>query len=254
MNYNNIYQGDCYQLIKQLPDKSVDLIITDPPYEIVGGGGGGCFGDKKRNYHKEYQKLSTNTTEDKKHYECAGFNYEILQELDRVMKHIYIYIFCNKNQVSSLMKHYEDKGCNVDLLVWCKTNPTPTCNNKYLSDVEYCVFARDKGCKLYGSYKTKSKFYVSPVNVKDKKLYKHPTIKPMELVKRFISNSTIEGDVVLDPFLGSGTTAKACQELNRKYIGFEINEEYYNIALARLNEKKDIASITNEIDDLLENL
>lgn len=99
MNYNNIYQGDCYQLIKQLPNKSVDLIITDPPYEIVGGGSGGAFGSDKRSYHDEYSKLSSNehTKEGLKQEAdkmiCAGFDYNLLNELDRVMKHIYIYIY-----------------------------------------------------------------------------------------------------------------------------------------------------------------
>ena len=66
-------------------------------------------------------------------------------------------------------------------------------------------------------------------------MYKHPTIKPLELVKRHIQHSTNENDIVLDCFAGSGTTLKACQELNRQYIGFEINEDYYNIAKDRLN-------------------
>lgn len=246
---NNIYLGDCYELIKQIQDKSVDLVITDPPYLIKNGDGGGSFGSKHRDYHKEYTSLSTKEfkreglrlaynfqqlNKNIKNIAC-GFDYDLLNELDRVMKYIYIYIFCNKNQISTLMKHYEDKGCNVDLLVWCKTNPIPTANNKYLSDLEYCVFAREKGQKLYGSYNTKSKYYISSANVDDKKMYKHPTIKPTPLIKRLITNSTKENDLVLDCFAGSGTTLKACQELNRRYIGFEINEEYYKIAKDRLN-------------------
>lgn len=246
---NNIYHGDCYELIKQIPDKSIDLIITDPPYEIDSSGGGGSFGSKHRDYHKEYTSLSTkdfkreslridhNFQQLREHIKniACGFDYSLLDELDRVMKHIYIYIFCNKNQISTLMKHYEDKGCNVDLLVWCKTNPIPTANNKYLSDLEYCVFAREKGQKLYGTYETKSKYFISSANVDDKKKYHHPTIKPISLIKRLIINSTQENDIVLDCFAGSGTTLKACQELNRQYIGFEVNEKYYKIAKDRLN-------------------
>ena len=215
MEVNNIYLGDCYELIKQIPDKSVDLIITDPPYEIVGGGSGGCFGVEHRDYHGEYKKLGRDEhkreglriiANSKKLAEnlnciCAGFDYSLLDELDRVMKKINIYIWCNKNQVSSLMKHYEDKGCNVDLLVWHKTNPLPTCNNKYLSDLEYCVFARDKATPLGGTYKTKSKVWVSSANVDDKHDYDHPTIKPLELIKHFVINSSKENDIILDPFL-----------------------------------------------------
>jgi DNA modification methylase len=133
------------------------------------------------------------------------------------------------------MKHYEDKNCNVDLLVWHKTNPIPTCNNKYLSDLEYCVFARESNTKLNGTYETKSKVWTSPANVADKDLFDHPTIKPLEFVKNHIINSTKEGDIVLDCFCGSGTTLVAAKELNRHYLGFEINPEYHKIAVDRLN-------------------
>lgn len=253
---NNIYLGDSYELIKGIPDKSVDVIVTDPPYEIVGGGSGGCFGVEHRDYHHEYKTLSTdehkreglriieNTRRVKENLNCvcAGFDYSLLDELDRVMKKINIYIWCNKNQISSLMKHYEDKGCNVDLLVWKKTNPIPTCNNKYLSDLEYCVFAREPNTPIYGTYETKSKCFISPANTEDKDDFGHPTIKPLRFIKTLIQNSISlslckkeERPVVFDPFLGSGTSAVAAKELGCDYIGFEINEKYYKIAKDRLN-------------------
>jgi DNA modification methylase len=81
----------------------------------------------------------------------------------------------------------------------------------------------------------KSKWYQSPINKSDKDLYDHPTIKPLELVKRHILHITQEKDIVLDTFLGSGTTAVACKETNRNYIGYENNEEYFKIAVDRLN-------------------
>ena len=104
-----------------------------------------------------------------------------------------------------------------------------------LPDIEYCLLFREKGCPLYGSYGTKSKWFLSPINKKDKDDYDHPTIKPLELVKRHIINSSKENDIIFDPFLGSGTTAVASKELSRQYIGFEINETYYKIAKDRLN-------------------
>lgn len=262
---SEVYLGDCYEIIKNIPTNSVDLIITDPPYEIDEGGGGGSFGISKRNYHSEYTKLSRDNhlregLRNSHNYTqliqnnrviCGGFDYSLLDELDRVMKKINIYIWCNKNQIRPLMEHYEKKGCNVDLLVWYKTNPIPTCNGKYLSDLEYCVFARDKGVKLYGTYKTKSKVYISKANVEDKKKFKHPTIKPLERIKEYIINSSVEGEVILDPFFGSGTTGVAAQELKRKFIGIEINEEYYRIACDRLkgidaNGSMDLLSYQNE--------
>lgn len=162
-----------------------------------------------------------------------GFNDYILSELERVMKQTNIYIFCNKNQLRQLFNFYKDK--NVDLLIWNKNNPIPTTNNKYLSDLEYIFFARDEGVKLYGNYDSLSKIYTSNVNKLDKDRFEHPTIKPHILIKRYIENSSKPNDIVLDCFLGSGTTAVAAKDLGRHYIGFEINKKWFDIAQNRLN-------------------
>lgn len=241
---NNIYLGDCYELIKKLPDKSVDLVYTDIPYDLEGNGGG-CFGSKKRDYHKEYEKVSENTnvsgvqkrttTMNNIKDIAFGIDYSILDEFVRVMKKIHIYIWCSKKQFPFILNYFLDKGCYWDLFCFHKVNPIPTCNNKYLSDTEYCLIFREDGTSVnYGSYKTKSKYYIGEINKKDKQLFGHPTIKPLECVKNHIINSTQEGGIVLDTFLGSGTTAVACKELNRQYIGFELNEEFYEIAKNRL--------------------
>ena len=130
----------------------------------------------------------------------------------------------------------KEKNCNYNLLVWCKENSVPATNNSWLPNLEYCLVFKEKGAPRYNDgYEYKSKWYKSPTNKKDKDLYDHPTIKPLELVKQHILHSTCENDVVLDCFAGSGTTLVACKELNRHYIGFEINKEYYDIAKDRLN-------------------
>lgn len=95
------------------------------------------------------------------------------------------------------------------------------------------MFFREKGVKIYGEYKTKFTYYLTPLNQKDKKLFNHPTVKPLEIIQNFIINSSLEGEIVLDPFMGSGTTAVACINTNRNYIGFEIDERYYKIAEKR---------------------
>lgn len=268
MEFNKIYCGDCYELIKQVKDKSVDLVIIDPPYEFVMGGngsseiakrkykskdeiynldtdntkkkigtgyqsGGGCFGTKKRTYHSEL--APTDVDKETAKFISKGITNDILDELCRVMKKINIYVWCNKNQLRQLIDYFDDKGCNIDLLTWNKTNPIPTCNNTYLSDIEYCVFARESGVKVYGTVETKSKWFTTSLNTEDKKLYKHPTIKPLERIKQYIINSSVEGGVVLDTFLGSGTTCVAAKELNRQYIGFELNPTFFKIAQERIN-------------------
>lgn len=253
---DKIICGNAYELIKQIPSKSIDLIITDPPYEY-GNNGGGCFGTKKRKYHKEYLSLykqtgSTKETErlrisgdkDKQRASLSplskGIDLSILDEFCRVLKKINIYIWCSKAQIGKIINYFENKKCNIELITWHKTNPIPACNNTYLSDTEYCIFAREKGVKLYGNYYTKKKYYVTPCNVADKKLYCHPTIKPLEIIQNLIINSSNEGDIILDPFIGSGTTAVACANLNRNYIGFEIEQKYVDICNQRLKERSKI--------------
>lgn len=231
MKTNEIYLGDAYKLIKEMPDKSVDLIYTDMPYLYVNGGkGAGLLKNEKR---KElYSQTIANFNK--------GIDYSILDDFVRVMKHIYIYIWCSREQILPLMKYFiEEKGCIYDLLVWVKTNCTPFSNNTYLPNLEYCLLFREPNATSLnhspaGSL-TKKKYYISGTNVEDKKKYLHATIKPLEYVKNHLKNSTKEGDIVLDPFVGSGTTALAAKELGRQYIGFEINEKYYNIAKDRLN-------------------
>ena len=223
-----LYNEDCLVALKEIPDKSIDLVIIDPPYEKKGNGyycGGGSFGTKNRDYHNE---LDDNKL-------LNGISNLVLDELLRVMKKCNIYIWCNKQQLRQYIDYFEDKGYNTDLLTWHKTNPVPTCNNKYLSDTEYLLFFRENGVKIYGTYQTKKKYYVSPTNKEDKQKYNHPTIKPLNIIENLIINSSKENDVVLDCFMGSGTTGVACKNLGRYFIGMEIDEKYFKIAEERIN-------------------
>lgn len=224
--------GDCLELIKDIPNNSVDLVVIDPPYQIADHGSGGCFGREKRAYHNELENAKL----------TKGFNSNILHELVRVMKKINIYIWCNKTQLRQYIDFFEDKGCTTELLTWHKTNPVPTCNNKYLSDTEYLLFFREKGVRIYGKYATKKKYYVSATNKADKDKYKHPTIKPIEIIQNLVINSSVEGDTVLDCFMGSGTTGVACLNTNRKFIGIELDENYFNIAKNRIEAAQNVAS------------
>lgn len=234
MEVDVIYNEDCMIGLKRIPNESIDLVIIDPPYEIVAGGDGGAFGVDKRDYHKAVKALSD------------GISNDVLDELVRVMKKINIYIWCNKNQLRQYINYFEGLGCTTDLLTWHKTNPIPTCNNKYLSDTEYLLFFRKDGVPMYGSYATKKKYYVTPTNKSDKDKYGHPTIKPLDIIENIIVNSSKEDDIVLDCFLGSGTTAVAAVNTKRHYIGFELDESYFDIACQRLDEAEGKEVITNE--------
>ena len=254
---NEVYLGDCYEIIKTIPTNSVDLIITDPPYKVETQGAG-FFGKNSDEYSMNYKGKKAYTYGGERYVmkEIAnisdGFSENILDELCRVMKKINIYIWCSQKQLFQLINYFvEKRKCNWNLITWHKTNPIPACGNKYLTDTEYCLFFREKGVRIQGSFETKFTYYVTPLNSKDKKQYGHPTIKPLNIIKNLIINSSNEGDVVLDPFFGSGTTGVAAQELKRKFIGIEINEEYYRIACDRLkgidaNGSIDLLSYQNE--------
>ena len=229
--------GDAYKLIKLIPDKSVDLVYVDVPYEIHTHGYGRIAD------YKGLHKLSQDLTRENLN---EGFDYSILDDFVRVCKKVYIYIWCSLKQVYPIMKYMLEKyELNYQILSWCKINPLPFGNKQFLDDVEYCLVFYESGVDVNIGVDNKHKWFASPLNVKDKELYDHPTIKPLEYVSKHILNSSKEGDIVLDAFAGSGTTLVACKELNRHYIGFEIDEHYYQIAKDRLNnitqkEKKEI--------------
>lgn len=221
---NKIYNMDCIEGMRQMPDKSVDLVVTDPPY-LIETSGAGIYKQDGKQYVKELNEMKD------------GFSREVLDELCRIMKKINIYFFCSQKQIIPLLDYFvKEKKCNWNLLTWHKSNPVPACGNKYLTDTEFILFFREKGVKLYGTYKTKFTYYIAPLNQKDKNAYGHPTIKPLDLVSNFIINSSKEGDIVFDPFMGSGTTAVAAMKCNRNFLGYELNPDYYEICNKRIKE------------------
>ena len=223
---DNIYNMDCLEGMKQIPDGTVDLCVTDPPY-LIETQGGGIYTQEDKQYVKELNDIKD------------GFRTEILDELCRVMKRINIYIFCSQKQIIPLTDYFVTKrGCNWNLLSWHKDNPVPACGNKYLTDTEYLLFFRQKGVKLYGNFDTKRTWFNTPLNQSDKEKWGHPTIKPLGIVRTLVFNSSVEGQTVLDPFMGSGTTAIACIKERRHFIGFELSKEYFDKAVRRIKAEQ----------------
>lgn len=229
---NKIYNEDCLVGIKNIPDNFVDLVIIDPPYDICTKGGKKGNTRIANNIKALEKELINNDL-------VNAFDYSILDELVRVMKNINIYIFCNGRQIPKYIDYFVNKlECKFDILIWVKSNPMPLYSNKYLGDKEYCLYFRKNGYCMPRNYEDARTVYTSTSNIKDKKLYEHPTIKPLELIQKLIRNSSRENDIVLDCFLGSGTTAVASILENRKYIGYEINKKYFDIANKRIEETK----------------
>ena len=201
----NLINDDCLKVLQEMPSRSIDLVVTDPPY-LVETDGAGMFGTKNYNgvrYVMEDIDFMSN-----------GFDPRILDELCRVMKKINCYFFCSQKQILPLLKYFVDgKKCNWNILSWHKSNPVPACGNKYLTDTEFILFFREKGVRIMGEFATKRTYYVTLANKRDKKLYGHPTVKPLEIVKNLVLNSSNEGETVPDPFMGSGTTGVAVKGL-----------------------------------------
>lgn len=224
-----IINADCMDILKQLPDKCVDLVLTDPPYLMVSGGHWkGELADR--------QTARNELLRGKGLYD--GFSNEVLEQLCRVMKRINIYVFCSKNQIHQLFDFFENKSDNFDLLCWHKTNPSPLANMTYLNDTEYCLNFREKNCTIRGAIEQKKKYFLTSVNQKDKELYSHPTIKPLEIFEQLIINGSNENDLVLDCFSGSGTTAVACHRLKRRFICIEKDPEYWAKSCERLKAEQ----------------
>lgn len=224
---NKIVLCDSYEMIKKLPDDSVDCIYTDVPYLYVDSGGG---------YSELSMRIQKTKNQDLAQIK-DGIDYDILTQFLRVMKMVNCFIWCSKLQIYDIMRFFlEQEGAkiNYEILTWNKSNPTPATKNTWLPDIEYCLYFRQNGVPLNDGYEHKSKWYSSPINKKDKDRFEHPTIKPIDLVKRHLLHATQPNDIVFDCFCGSGTTCVAAKDIGRRYIGFEIDEKWHRIANDRL--------------------
>lgn len=231
MTYDNsvfdMYNDDCLNVLKGIESNSVDLIITDPPYELDNHGGGTT--------ELATRDLVCNTQE-YVGFMSSGFNYDaVFTELLRINKIPNMFIFCSNKQISKIMGWFEQRNLTATLLVWSKTNPSPLCNGKHVSDLEFIVYVRGKGSTFNNSvpFEYKKKLYQSSVVAKKDRI--HTAQKPVDLIKRYIELASNPGDTVLDCFMGSGSTGVACVETGRSFIGIEIDKNYYDSAVARIN-------------------
>lgn len=222
MNQFQLYNSDCIDILKTITDNSIDLIVTDPPYRVISGG-------KPHSKNQPSGMLSKN---DGKIFDNNDISPETyIPELYRVLKdNTHCYIMTNTINLEKFLSISREVGFGLhNVLIWEKNNATP--NKWYMKNCEYTLFL----------YKGKAKFINNPSsktvhmfnNILGDKL--HPTEKPVSLMKFYIENSSNVDDIVLDPFMGVGATGVACKELNRNFIGIEIDETYFNIAKKRID-------------------
>lgn len=137
-------------------------------------------------------------------------------------------VFCGKPQLVKLIARAEESGLRWQLVTWNKTNPTPLTNGNYLPDTEYMVHAFKRH-----DWESKTRFVVGQVERTD---IDHPTVKPQYVMLKALKSASSLGDVVVDPFCGSGSTGVAAVKLGRKFIGIEIEPKYFDIACKRISE------------------
>lgn len=217
-----LLHGDCLELMKDIPDNSVDLIITDPPYRGISGGKAG----------KKNQPSGILTQNDGKLFQHNNIKPEAwFPELYRVLKpKSHCYIMTNTINLRTYLNLANECGFLLhNLLVWQKNNATP--NKWYMKNAEYILFLR-KGSQKFINHMG-SKTVHSFANVKTRR---HPTEKPISLMEFYIKNSSKPAEVVFDPFMGSGTTGVACMNTGRNFIGIELDEKYFDIACKRIED------------------
>ena len=254
MEINKIYFGDCIKILKQkVEPKSVSLIFADPPYNLSGNGlkwKGNKTGGDWFMMNEMWDKMSTP--------EYMQFTRKWVGACYRVLKdNGSIYISCTYHNIAEIMitlKQLDFKINNV--LTWQKTNAMPNMTRRvFTHSSEFIVWAVKGGKWIFNYDELKN---INPDKQKDGSLKQmrdvwplslvqgkerlkgengralHPTQKPEEVLKRSIIASSNKGDIVLDPFLGSGTTAVIAKKLNRKWIGIEKNKHYVEAAKKRI--------------------
>ena len=222
MVINKIYNEDCLKTIDRMPDKFVDLIVTDPPYKINTGGGGIITRENKKTF-KNIEKTFGSDFNPKKY----------LQKTLRICNPYNAYWWCSRLLLREYIDFAENNKFNYDIIVWNKTNPLPTKNNKYLPDTEYCIFMRGKNGAYWNNdldYNRYRKVMSASVQVDNG----HPTPKPEDFFINHILISSKPRNLIYDPFMGSGTTGMAALRVDRNYIGSEIDKDYYDSACKRI--------------------
>jgi site-specific DNA-methyltransferase (adenine-specific) len=219
---NKIYNEDCIHGMQKLSEGSVDLIVTDPPYLI----------SYKTNYRKN-----------KKHDFCSEIlnddNEQLIKdyikECYRVLKdNTALYMFCSSKTIDFFKQEIENCGFKIkNIIVWVKNNWTAgDLQGQFGQQYEFIILANKGRCKFNGARLT-DVWNFSRVAGKSQL---HQNQKPVDLIKQCIEKHSNEGDVVLDGFMGSGTTAIASIESKRNYIGWELDTTYCDMANKRIQD------------------
>ena len=224
--------GDAHKLIKSIPDNSIDLVLTDPPYNI----GEYSTGNIKLPGRSELNN------------DIADWDQGIFQpstiaeDLIRVLKKDgNLFIFTSYNLIGEWHKLLDTKFDTFQFMVWHKTNPPPKIFKKgFLNSCELIICCWNKGNKWnFGKQNEMHNFFESSICMGNERLKdpKHPTQKPLSILKHIIKIASHENDLIFDPFMGVGSTGVAALQEGRRFVGFEINKSYFDASIKRLRKK-----------------
>jgi len=217
-----LIQGDCLEKMKDIPDGSVDATITDPPYNIARDNNFNTMGRSGIDFGE---------------WDKGADLFSYIDEVYRVLKNGgYFVVFNDWKNLGDIARYSEKLGFDTkDMIRLEKTNPMPrNRDRRYITDYECAVWFVKPKAKW--TFNRQSDTYERPKFVASIEKGLHPTQKNIKLMEWLIKIHTKETDTVLDPFMGSGSTGVACKNINRNFIGIELDPEYFKIAEKRINE------------------
>ncbi|MDO4935262.1 MAG: DNA methyltransferase [Phascolarctobacterium sp.] len=229
-----IIQGDCFDKLKEIPDKSIDLILTDPPYNLANYSTGNMKFDWRSEINNDVAKWDEKTLRPS----------DFVNEFKRIISPKgNIFIFCSYNLLGEYHKVFDPLFDTFQFLVWHKKNPVPNIRkSSFLNSCELIVCCWNKGHTWnFTTQNEMHNFIESPIcmgreRIKDKTGKNlHPTQKPVSVLRKIIKIASNPNDIVLDCFSGVGSTGVAALEEGRRYIGIEIDKTYIEYTKERFN-------------------
>ena len=217
---DKIICGDCLEVLKEIPDKSIDLVLTDPPYN-ASNSNISCNDKHYKTLNEDWDK---------------GFVAKDFLDLcyDKLKHNGSMIVFCSYHTLVQYLTY--DKLKIQQIIHWVKTNPFPAIAKVYTPNVEYAVwFVKGSPYTFNKKFAEQNIIYTNICQGEERT--KHPTQKPLDLWAKLLQVHSNEGDVVLDPFSGSGTTAIACHRMNRHFICIEQDGAYFKDSEFRLREE-----------------
>ena len=220
MELNKIYNEDCIEGMKNISENSIDLIVTDPPYLVKYK-----TGRRKDKSHKFTKEILNDDNEQ--------LLKDYIKECHRIMKDdTAMYMFCSSNKVDFFKQELDQYFTIKNMIIWVKNSHTAGDLQSAFGRKYEIVFLVNKGRSKFNGTRLTDVWEFKRVAGKGQL---HQNQKPVEMIEQCIEKHSNENDVVFDGFMGSGTTAIACINTNRNYIGFELDEEYYEISIKRIN-------------------